>query len=182
MKPKVTFERISLSFVPDQAGPGLDVHGLIVPRGVEPNQLCDRDRHPHRVRPLGLHDVRHRADQVLKQGNCQKKVNKRDVSLNTLVLWTEVESKDCRKQNCYQHKGHLAIIFLQGGHLRVWVTKVRVKGGGGEGGEAGHGGGLGVQGHPDARHIIHAEVNKRGHIPISRRMSKGRSNKKSQTS
>ena len=54
MKPKVTFERISLNFVR-----GLDVHGLIVPRGVEPHQLCHRDRHPHRVRLLRLHDVRH---------------------------------------------------------------------------------------------------------------------------
>ena len=46
----------------------LDVDGLIVPGRVEPQQLVDGDGHPHRVGPLGLHDVRHRADQILVAG------------------------------------------------------------------------------------------------------------------
>ena len=46
----------------------LDVDGLVVPGGVEPQQLVDGDGHPHRVGPLGLHDVRHRADQILAAG------------------------------------------------------------------------------------------------------------------
>ena len=46
----------------------LDVDGLVVPGRVEPQQLVDGDGHPHRVGPLGLHDVRHRADQILVAG------------------------------------------------------------------------------------------------------------------
>ena len=46
----------------------LDVDGLVVPGRVEPQQLVDGDGHPHRVGPLGLHDVRHRADQILTAG------------------------------------------------------------------------------------------------------------------
>ena len=57
MKPTLHIELVSLS---------LDVHGLIVPRGVKPHQLRHRDGQPHRVGPLGLHDVSHRADQVLQ--------------------------------------------------------------------------------------------------------------------
>ena len=45
----------------------LDVHGLVVPGYVIPHQLGHRDRHPHRVALLGLHDVSDLTDEVLGQ-------------------------------------------------------------------------------------------------------------------
>jgi len=44
---------------------GSDVDGAIGPGHVVSHQLSHRDRHPHRVAPLRVHDVGDRADEVL---------------------------------------------------------------------------------------------------------------------